>query len=223
MGTHDGHRQRMKSRFTEHGLENFNDVQALELLLFYASPRRDTNPVAHALLERFGSFSGVLDASEEELKTVDGIGDSAAALLRLIPAVSRRYMVDKTPDREPVDTPAAAGRYFVPRFMYEKEEVVYALLLDARKKPICCREMSRGVVNGAEISVRKVVELALSRRASSLILSHNHLSGVALPSAEDEMLTLQLQKALSLVGIDLADHVVVAGCDYVSMREARMM
>ena len=223
MGVHDGHRQRMKKRFLEHGLDNFDDVNVLELLLFYAQPRQDTNAMAHALLDRFGSLSAVLEASPAELRSVSGIGENAAALLGLIPAVSRRYMLNKTPAREPVDTPAAAGRFFIPRYMYETEEVVYALLLDARKKPICCREMSRGVVNGAEISVRKVVELALSRRASSLILSHNHLSGVALPSAEDEMLTLQLQKALSLVGIDLADHVVVAGCDYVSMREARMM
>ena len=136
MGVHDGHRSRMKERFRGHGLENFNDINALELLLFYAAPRRDTNGMAHALLERFGSFSAVLEANEQELLAVPGIGENAVTLLRLIPEVSRRYLLDKTPSNEPIDSAEAAGRYFIPRFMYETEETVYALLLDARKRPI---------------------------------------------------------------------------------------
>ena len=223
MGVHDGHRQRMKRRFLEHGLDNFDDVNALELLLFYAQPRQDTNATAHALLERFGSLSAVMEATPAELHSVKGIGDSAAALLGLIPAVSRRYMLDKSPTAEPVDTPTAAGRYFIPRFMYETEEVVYALLLDARKQPICCREMSRGTVNAAEINTRRLVELVLERRASAVILSHNHLSGVALPSAEDEISTAQLRRALSLLGVELSDHIIVAGCEYVSMAESGLL
>ena len=223
MGIHDGHRQRMKKRFLEHGLDNFDDVNTLELLLFYAQPRQDTNVLAHALLNKFGSLSGVLEASPEELRTVTGIGDNAAALLGLIPAVSRRYMVEKTPDSEPVDTPAAAGRYFIPRFMYEKEEVVLSLLLDARKRPILCREVSRGVVNAAEINARKLAELCLERRASAVILAHNHLSGVAMPSAEDESATAHLQRALGLIGVELSDHIVVAGCEYVSRRESGLL
>ena len=90
MGIHDGHRQRMKERFRGHGLDNFNDINALELLLFYAAPRRDTNALAHALLDRFGSFSAVLEADEQELLAVPGVGEIAVTLLRLIPAVSRR-------------------------------------------------------------------------------------------------------------------------------------
>ena len=223
MGAHDGHRQRMKRRFLEHGLDNFDDVNALELLLFYAQPRQDTNAMAHALLGRFGSLSAVMEATPAELHSVKGIGDSAAALLGLIPAVSRRYMLDKSPTAEPVDTPTAAGRYFIPRFMYETEEVVYALLLDARKQPICCREMSRGTVNAAEINTRRLVELVLERRASAVILSHNHLSGVALPSAEDEISTAQLRRALSLLGVELSDHIIVAGCEYVSMAESGLL
>ena len=223
MGVHDGHRQRMKRRFLEHGLDNCDDVNALELLLFYAQPRQDTNAMAHALLERFGSLSAVMEATPAELHSVKGIGDSAAALLGLIPAVSRRYMLDKSPTAEPVDTPTAAGRYFIPRFMYETEEVVYALLLDARKQPICCREMSRGAAAAAEINTRRLVELVLERRASAVILSHNHLSGVALPSAEDEISTAQLRRALSLLGVELSDHIIVAGCEYVSMAESCLL
>ena len=223
MGIHDGHRQRMKKRFLDHGLENFDDVNALELLLFFTVPRRDTNELAHALLNRFGSLSGVLEAGAEELRSAEGVGDSTAALLRLIPALSRRYMVQKTPDAEPVDTPAAAGRYFIPRFMYETEEVVLALLLDARKRPLVCREVSRGVVNAAEINVRKLAELCLERRASAVILAHNHLSGIALPSAEDETATAMLCRALGLLGVEVSDHIIAAGCEYVSMRECGLM
>lgn len=220
MSVHDGHRERMKERFRGHGLENFNDINALELLLFYAVPRRDTNALAHALLERFGSFSAVMEADEPELLAVPGIGENAVTLLRLIPAVSRRYLLDKSPAGEPVATAAAAGRYFIPRFMYETEEVVYALLLDARKRPIRCEAVGRGTVDAAEINARKLAELALQYRASAVILAHNHRSGVAQPSAEDESATVRLERALDLLGVELADHIIVAGNDYLSMREA---
>ena len=166
MGVHDGHRSRMKERFRGHGLENFNDINALELLLFYAAPRRDTNGMAHALLERFGSFSAVLEANEQELLAVPGIGENAVTLLRLIPEVSRRYLLDKTPSNEPIDSAEAAGRYFIPRFMYETEEIVYALLLDARKRPIHCAAISRGTVDAAEVNARRLAETA--RAPSSL-------------------------------------------------------
>lgn len=223
MGIHDGHRQRMKQRFLEHGLDNFSDVNALELLLFFATPRQDTNVPAHALLERFGSLPAVLEAPPEQLREIPGIGDSAVTLLRLIPEVSRRYMIEKSPPSEPVDTPTSAGRYFIPRFMYETEEVVLALLLDARRHPLLCTELSRGVVNAAEISTRRLAELALARRASSVILAHNHVSGVALPSAEDESVTARLAQALSLLGVELADHIIVAGYEYVSMAESGLI
>ena len=131
MGIHDGHRQRMKKRFLEHGLDNFDDVNVLELLLFYAQPRQDTNELAHALMERFGSLSAVLESSPSELKSVSGIGDNAVGLLHLIPAISRRYMIRKTPESEPINDAASAGRYFIPRFMYETAEVALALMLDA--------------------------------------------------------------------------------------------
>ena len=223
MNDHDGHRDRMRKRFLDHGLDNFDDAHALELLLFYALPRRDTNALAHMLLARFGSLAAVLDATPEALLAVEGVGESAAALLRLIPALSRRYVVSKTPDTEPVDTPTRAGRYFIPHFMYETEEVVLALLLDARHRPLLCRELGRGTVNAAEISARRLAELCLKHRASAVILAHNHPSGVAMPSAEDETFTHKLKQALSVLGLELSDHIVVAGSEYVSMRESGLM
>ena len=171
----------------------------------------------------FGSFGAVLEASESELRSVPGVGENSAALLRLIPAVSRRSLIGKTPEEEPIRTPSDAGRFFIPRFMYEREEAVLALLLDARSRPIACKELSRGVVNAVEINARKLVEMAMERRCSSVILAHNHLSGVALPSREDEQSTRKLRQALALVDVDLQDHIVVAGVEYVSLKESGLI
>ena len=220
---HSGHRQRMKQRFLEHGLENFDDVNALELLLFYAQPQGDTNPLAHALLDRFGSLDAVLEADAEELQTVSGIKENAAALLKLIPAVSKRYLIEKTPESAPLDSVAAAGRCILPYFAYEKDEVVYAMLLDARRRLLSCAEIGRGVVNAAEIQARQLVQMVLQKNASYVILAHNHLSGVLVPSSEDEFTTRRLRDALGLVGVELSDHLVVCGSEYVSMRECGMM
>lgn len=147
MSVHDGHRERLKARYLEHGLDNFNDINVLELLLFYAIPRADTNLIAHELLNRFGSLSGVLEASIQELQNVSGIGENSALLLSLIPQVSRRYMIDKTKPQKKINSASAAGKYFMPIFMYERDEVLYMLCLDSQKCVICCQLISRGVVN----------------------------------------------------------------------------
>ena len=213
----------MKDRFLRHGLENFDDHNVLELLLFYAVPRRDLGPLSHELMNRFGSLAGVLEASAEELREVAGLGESGAQLLRLVPAVSRRYMVSQTPRGEKLARSAAIARYLIPFFMYEREELVFALLLDARRQVLCCEELGRGVVDSVTLNARQVVELALLHKASYVALAHNHPSGIALPSAEDEAITLRVRNALSLVGVSLADHIVVAGCDYVSMAESGLL
>ena len=113
---HKGHRERLKRRFLETGLDSFTDVQALELLLFYAIPQKDTNPIAHALLDRFGSLSQVLDADVEELKKVPGISDHAATLLRLVTDLGRFYQVDSSQRTEVLTSLDACGHYLVPRF-----------------------------------------------------------------------------------------------------------
>lgn len=223
MGIHDGHRDRMKDRFRRHGLDNFDDHNVLELLLLYAIPRRDVNPIAHALLDNFGTLDAVLEATLEELMTVDGIGENAATLLSLIPQVTKRYMQSKNHESSAITNSADAGRYLVPKYMYERNEVVYMLCLDAMRYVIFCKELSRGVVNSAEISVRKIVETALAYNATSVILSHNHTSGVAIPSNEDLLTTKHVITALDLVGIELADHIIVAGEDYVSMADSGML
>ena len=217
---HKGHRERLKQRFLEDGLDHFTDVQVLELLLFYAIPQRDTNPIAHALLNRFGSLSQVLDAPVEELRKVDGIKGNAATLLALVTQLCRYYQVDSAQRVEILNSLEACGNYLVPRFFGRTRETVFLLCLDAKCKVICCKEMGEGSVNSASISIRKVVETALNANATSVILAHNHPSGLALPSEQDVLTTKRLYMALQAVDIVLADHMVVADGDYVSMAQS---
>ena len=218
MSVHDGHRQRLKERFLSEGLDNFTDVQVLELLLFYCIPRQDTNELAHALLNQFGSLSQVLETSPEELKTVKGIGDNAALFLNLIPAVGRFYDVDRTMrSDEPLLTTDACGQYLLSKFRGRCKETVFLLCLDAKCKVLCCPLIGEGGVNSAGVPVRRVVEAALGANATTVVLAHNHPSGIALPSHEDIVTTRRVAAALSSVDVTLADHVVIADGDFVSM------
>lgn len=220
MSIHDGHRQRLKKRFLEEGLDNFTDIQVLELLLFFSVPRKDTNPIAHALLDHFGSLSQVLEASPEELKKVKDVGDTSALLLSLINDVSRYYQVDRTQREKILPTVQACGEYMVPYFFGRQVETVFLLCLDAKCKVLCCKEVGEGSVNSAGISVRKIVETALGTNATTVVLAHNHPSGIALPSNEDVLTTRRIAAALNAVEIHLADHIVVADGDYVSMAQS---
>ncbi len=220
MGVHDGHRDRLKSRFAEHGLESFNDINALELLLFYAIPRKDTNVMAHDLVDRFGSLSGVFDASLRELTEVPGIGENTALLIKLVPQMMKKCQLSKVNDIRVFRSSNDLGRFLVPRFMDERDEMALLLCLDSRKSLICCRVLNRGVVNAVDITVRRLVELALKNKAASLVLAHNHPEGIALPSREDEAFTRKAGEALRLMGMELVDHIIVAGDRYFSMRDS---
>ena len=214
---HKGHRERLKQRFLEEGLGNFTDIQVLELLLFFAIPVKDTNPLAHALLDHFGSLSQVLEADVEELKKVPGIKDHAATLLALVTQLCRYYQVSSAQQNQVLTTLEDCGRYLVPRFFGRTKETVFLLCLDAKCKVLCCKEIGEGSVNSASISVRKVVETALAANATTVVLAHNHPSGIAVPSNEDIQTTQRIAAALYAVEIHLADHIVVAEGDYVSM------
>lgn len=218
---HSGHRRRMKKRFLEHGLENFDDHNVLELLLFYALPQGDVNPTAHALINHFGKLSAVFDAPLEELMQVSGVGENTATLIKLIPQVSRRYQISREISDEDIylTNSKKAGAFIVPYFYGECEEAVYIVCLDAKCKVISCKLLMRGEVNSANVSVRKIVEFALVNKATNIIIAHNHPSGVALPSREDEITTTKIKEALSAVEISLADHIVVADGDFVSMSD----
>ena len=220
MGIHDGHREKMRQRFLQGGLDAFADHEALELLLYYAIPRRDTNPTAHALMERYGSLSAVLSAPVEDLQKVEGIGESAAILLRLVPLLTRKARLAESGKETILNSSERAGQYLLERFAGEKNEVIYQLCLDLKGKLLACKRLTEGGVANADLNIRQLVSNALLTSASAVILSHNHPSGVALPSQEDYATTARAREALSTIGVALADHIIVADGDFVSMSDS---
>ena len=223
MGIHDGHREKMRLRFLTTGLEGFADHEALELLLYYAIPRRDTNPIAHALMERYGSLSAVLNAPVEDLQKVEGIGESAAVLVTLVAKLSQKARLADAAQETAITSVEQAGAYLMERFAGENREAVYLLCLDRKGKLLGCKHLADGDVSSAALNIRKVVETALLTSASAVILAHNHPSGLALPSADDKITTLQVRDALATIGVPLADHIIVADNDFVSMADSGLL
>ena len=222
MYTEAGHRQRVKDRFRKEGLDEFEEVHALELLLFYAVPRIDTKPLARNLLDRFGSLALVLEASQEELLSVPGVGENVATFLTLITAAGRYYQKCRSDRPVILDSTHQYGSYLVDLFYGIRNEMVYILCLDAKCKVLCCRKLGEGDANSANVPMRRAVEIALNVNATTVILAHNHPSGVAVPSTEDVAATERLASALGAMDIVLADHIVVADNDFVSMTQSRM-
>ena len=223
MEEHAGHRERMRKRFLRFGLDNFDDHNVLELLLFYAVPRRDTNVIAHRLLDALGTLDGVFDASPEALMAVEGVGPGAAALIRLVPEAARRYFIARTAPGQILADSEAAGRYLLPRFLTCRDETMYLVCMDGKLKVLDCREVSRGSATSVSVNARRVTQIALGQNASAVLLAHNHTSGIAIPSDEDVAVTLRLRALLAQVGVTLTDHIVVAGDDFVSMADSGLL
>ena len=219
MGEHDGHRQRKKSQFLHNGLDAFAEHEVLELLLYYAIPRRDTNLVAHALMKKFGSLDAVFAAPVEELMEVDGVGENAATLIRLILPLYRRIRISATEEETILNSVEKAGAFFVGRFAGERTEIMYQACIDAKGKLLNVHKLSTGGVNFVHTDIRGIVQNALLCRASAVILAHNHPSGIALPSDADNAVTLQIREVLQSVGVVLFDHIIVADDDFVSLRQ----
>ena len=216
MSIHKDHRKRIRERFLREGLGGFNDHQVLELLLFYCIPRRDTNEIAHRLISRFGSLSQVIDAPVKELEKVEGMGENAATYISLLKELIRFYGINQVKNVSVLTTIDDCGKYLVPFFQNLGNEAVYLLCLDAKCKVLSCREVAKGSVNATEVSIRKIIDIALTENATSVVLAHNHPSGVAVPSKEDELTTVRIAHALQLVDVILCDHIVVADGDYIS-------
>ena len=223
LGVHDGHRERLRQRFLREGLDGFAPVNVLELLLFFTNARRDTNEIAHRLLERFGSFSGVLDAPYDALCGTDGVGPASACLLKLVGACAGYYAADRASRGTAITSTAEAGAYLVPKFVGAANEVVYLLLLDDKRKILRCARLFEGTVNAAPITVKKVVAEVVATNATGVILAHNHPGGLALPSANDRQVTARVAHALRLINVQLVDHIIVADDDYVSMADSGML
>lgn len=220
---HEGHRERLKKRFLEEGLDSFEPHQILELLLFYSIPRKDTNEIAHGLIERFGSISGVFEADPKMLESVMGMGKSSAVLLALIPALTRIYLRDKWGERSVINSSVKAGEYAAALFAGRTYEVFYLVCLDSQNKVIYSSLLHEGTINETAVYPRKVVEEALRHKAVNVILAHNHPGGGLTPSRADIDVTAKIKTALNSISINVIDHIVVAGEKYISFAEKGLL
>ena len=216
---HSGHRSRVKTEFLTRGMEGWPDHRVLELLLFYAIPQGDVNTLSHALIDRFGSLSGVFDAPLEELKRVPGVGEHTAVLIRMIPSLSGRYITDRAGRGNIIENTQDAIRELRPYFHAARNEMVYVLCTDGKGKLLGVRKVSEGCVESAEINIRRTVEEAMALRAVRIYLAHNHVSNLALPSRADWAATDELRMILSNIGLNLIDHIIFVDDDAVSLRE----
>lgn len=219
MGIHDGHRRRLKQEFLARP-DIFPDHKVLELLLFYANPRADTNPLAHMLLEHFGSLAGVLDAGPEELGKVKGVGEHAVVLLKAVKELGGRYLADRTSVESIIRSTGDACRVLRPYFYGARGEIVCLLCMDGKRKLLGVRRLCEGNVNTVTVTTRLVAEAALALNATAAILAHNHVSGLAFPSPEDRSTTDYLRDVLSRVGVLLTDHIIFSDDDAVSLRDS---
>lgn len=220
MSVHSGHRQRVKDRYLKVGLDNFEEYQILELLLFYCLPRVDTNEIAHRLIKQFGSLAKVMDAPLAELEKVDGIGYNAAVFLKLVKDAGRSYLLSSVSKSITLRTIDDCVDYLVPFFDGRVNEAVYLLCLDANCNVLNCEMIEEGDVNFTAAPIRKIVNTAISSNATSVVLAHNHPGSVAIPSPEDIQTTMTVATALAAVGITLNDHIIVAARDGVSLAQS---
>ena len=223
MGVHDGHRGRVKSEVLKTGLDHMPPHRVLEYLLYFSRPRGDTNNLAHSLIDRFGSLAGVLDASHEELLQVEGVGENTALLLGTISQVARLYYREKADVAPRGDLMEQVAQQMVARYVGYTEERFIMVCLDNKLKVLFFDMVAIGVADTVQVQFRTLAQIALRCNATGVILGHNHPSGMALPSRADKEATRELAKMFKTISVDLLDHIVVAGDDYVSMAQSGML
>ena len=205
---HEGHRDRLRSRFREQGADSLADHELLELLLFFCIPRRDTNALAHRLLSQFGTLRAVTTAPEEELTEIEGVGANCALFLRLVGALERRCEMTEC-SRVPLNTLGRLSRYCAALLRGLRHEEFYALMLDARFHLICARRLASGLPDQITVYPRTVAEAALRHHAVHVALAHNHPAGNSAPSPEDIATTERIRAALAPLDIDVSEHIIV--------------
>lgn len=213
-----GHRERIREKFASCGLDSFLDHETLELLLTYVIARRDTKPIAWALLKKFGSLGGVLDADVADLTTVDGIGKGSAQFLKLIRAVFKKYSFEEVKEKVTIRTPEQVLEYCKASLAGRSDECLELIFLSVRNSVIGTEVVSIGTLDRVSVSPRRVVERALAYKAAAMILVHNHPSGDATPSMEDILLTKDITHAAALLGIEVHDHIIIGKGAHYSLK-----
>lgn len=214
-----GHRQRLRDKFLGSGLTGFHDYEVIELLLTLATPRKDCKAAAKAAIKRFKSLQGVLEAPPQELCRVDGIGPKNLLGVKLIKAVSDRYLAKKLVKKDPLRNSKELFEYLYHNMRDKRRECFKAIFLDAKNKVIATETLFEGTLTASSVYPREVVLAALNHNAAALIFAHNHPSGDPEPSKDDLSLTRQLVFACRLMGIIVHEHLVIGDNRYFSFAD----
>ena len=214
-----GHRERLRERFRRAGAEGLHDYELLELLLTYAIPRKDVKPLAKELIKKFGGLSGVLDAKQEELEEVPGLGPRSATLIRLVKELHGAYLAEQMEHRDLLSSPQTVVDFARVKLAGLPHEALMVIYLNIKNEVIDHEVLHEGTVDRVVIYPRRIVEAALAHHAAGLILIHNHPSGHPEPSEEDRRLTQAVAAAARTVDIRLLDHIIVGRDGYYSFRE----
>ena len=216
---HTGHRQRLKDRFLRNGEVAFENHELLELLLFYAIPQGDTNPLAHRLINHFGSLAGVFDASVSDLMQVPGVGQHTALLIHMLPQIARRYHIDRSARGNVLRDTIDYADWLRPYFFGARNEMAYMLCMNAKGKVMGCDLIDEGDLTSCALFTRQVAEIAIRYRASAVVLAHCHVVGSTQPSYADHEATLACRKMLDRLDIELLDHLIFCDGDYISLAQ----
>ncbi len=220
---HKDHRKRVRRRYIDHGLDAFDDHQVLELLLYYAIPRRDTNELAHRLINEFGSLHDLFEAKPSEIAKRCDVSENVAVLVSLIPPVSRRYLSSKTKSITAIKSTKTAGELAISLFLGKTTESLYIICLNKHQGLIKAECVTQGNSGQAPIYPEEIAKAALRNNAEFVILTHNHPGGVLEPSKEDIIATKKIMKSLSAVGIMVLDHIIVSQDKFFSFTEKKVM
>lgn len=220
MSEFTGYQKRAVEHFREQGLQTMDEAHVLELLLFFADQPKNTYHLSHALLGHFGSLEKVINAPMEMLEMVLGVDQRIAVLISLTGQIARYCQTQHSADApRQLRTSRACAEYLKPFFSGQRNEKVYLLCLDSKASVICCREIEEGSVCSANVPIRKIMEIVLSLNTVSVVLAHNHPGGLPHPSGEDIVTTKRLAVALDGIDVFLADHIIFADGDYVSLAQ----
>lgn len=217
---HNGHRLRLKKKFMKYGADSLEEHELLELLLFYGIPRKDTNELAHTLINNFGSLSQTFDAPMSRLLDINGIGESTAMLIKLVSKLSRVYAERNFKTSNKKLTKEQVEKIILNKFIGRIKEHVVLALFNVKRNMVFCDIVAQGTFDSTGFYMRDIIELSLKYDATKAIIAHNHPSGIALPSQEDIETTINLKNALSLIGVKLIDHMIIADNDYVSIADS---
>ncbi len=218
--SHVGHRNRMKNRFLKTGFDSFEPHEALEFLLFFAIPKKDTNELAHKLIETFGSFAGVVNAPYEVLIKTKGVGAHTAILLKQIPQLFRIYCEDLRKPCKVMDTSKSWIEFFKPKFIGRPNEILFVAGVDDAANFVASQLISSGSKSKLDVSCEMLVKFTMHWNIDRIVIAHNHPNGMAVPSLADKIKTEKLEIALRHLNITLLDHFIFGkNGESISMRE----